>query len=175
MNLKQPMTIRLLTIIVGIVIGIWLIIPSRNVSGNPMFETMIQKSKNSAGNLFRLYSGDGGPTVGPWETVTYDPGLFGREKQIFSNYIEPEIRSIRCEENGLILEGPKITILLPYCDMAKLTRDPIIYYEGKISKASQSPIRHILLFIGIGVLLVSAFEAFRYVRVRRNWWARLSR
>jgi hypothetical protein len=79
------------------VLGVWLVLPSRNWTGTTVLETLHGECAKRTVGVFRLYVGNGGATVGPWYSVTVRrPRPFAREQQIFYSYGEPAIESIQC-------------------------------------------------------------------------------
>jgi len=84
------------------ILGIKLLLPDRNVWGNPQLETlMMQCQIPSTEAIIRLYQGNGGATVAYWYSVTFDNGKFLGEKQIFHTYAYPSIKSIDCRADGV--------------------------------------------------------------------------
>jgi hypothetical protein len=127
--------------------GIKLLLPERNVYGNPQSETLIMQCQlPSTEVIIRLYEGKGGFLANDWYTLTFLggkssfwAGKFFREKQFFYTYFEPKIRAIECRKDRveiLIGDRPsKLTLTLEQIKN-KLIHRPIIFYRGQQEEAS---------------------------------------
>ncbi|PWB68257.1 hypothetical protein C3F09_11995 [candidate division GN15 bacterium] len=120
----------------------WLLLPTRNKVGNPKSESLIQQCGLPSGaGIVRLYLGDGGATTAFWYTVTLDDGPLSFERQIFFSYSEPDICSIECMGDSILLNcnfwtEPKIAIPLSEAKTT-LRQRPIVYYRGKLMSAAE--------------------------------------
>src|SRR3954467_4236823 len=99
MRIKGFLGLGLLTL------GVWLLLPSRNVLGNPAFETLQGSCRIAHGTLVRLYRGDGGATTGYWYSVTTQPGFPWTERQIYGAYSSPVVESVSCHGDSVSLHG----------------------------------------------------------------------
>lgn len=137
--------------------GLYLLLPGRNVFGNPAFEREFQRcSVPGSGEVVRLYEGNGGATTAFWYTVTFDEGWLARERQIFFAYGSPEIKRVVCRGDAVDLvleEGLESPEILP---LEKIRRElqyhPEALSMGKTFRPVSNPLR--LLSIGAGVLLL---------------------
>jgi hypothetical protein len=85
-----------------IALGLYLLVPGRNTFGNPAFERELQRCRiPGAGEIVRLYEGNGGATTAFWYTVTHEGGWSSPERQIFYTYSIPEIRRVECRKGAV--------------------------------------------------------------------------
>ncbi|WP_044207416.1 hypothetical protein [Coleofasciculus chthonoplastes] len=161
--------------ILALVLAIWgvkLLLPDRNVWGNPQFETlMMQCQIPSTEAIIRLYQGNGGATVAYWYSVTFDHGKFPGEKQIFHAYAYPSIQSIDCHTDGITVFTDEQDFNLTLEQIKnQLIKQPIGFYKGELQQKSIQPLR--ILTLSSGVLLESisvwilsrSFKQFRASR-----------
>jgi hypothetical protein len=84
-------------------LGIYFLLPSRNLFGNPADERELQHCNLADGAEVRLYEGNGGATMAFWYTVTHARGWREPERQIFYAYGYPEIRGVACQSDAVVL------------------------------------------------------------------------
>lgn len=83
--------------------GLYCAAPSRNVAGNPHFETLIDScTLDPSKAVARLYQGNGGATTAFWYTATLDPAGWSPERQIYYSY-RTGPKSLLCDSDGLHL------------------------------------------------------------------------
>jgi hypothetical protein len=150
--------LRVVLAIVFGLLGIWLIIPGRNVIGNPWVESEIAVCSlpGDAGTI-RLYKGGGGATVASWCSVTYEAGgWFSHEHQIYCT--TDVISGIKSEGDSIVLSGtfshtskPTFALSL-YRIKAELVERPLIDYRG-IDVEGIQPMRLIQIVFGVLFLL----------------------
>jgi len=146
--------------LIALTLAIWgvkLLLPERNVFGNPQSETlMTQCQMHSTGATVRLYQGNGGATVAYWYSITFWQGKFSREKQIFYTYGFPRIKSIACRNDRVAVLTDEQTFNLTLEQITnKLIDQPIGFYKGQEQKASIQPLRVLTLIFGIFLELIS--------------------
>jgi hypothetical protein len=160
---------RFIGVAAMVVLGVWLVLPSRNWAGFPAHETLRGECANATAGVLRLYVGSGGATVGPWYSVTLRrPGLFVREKQIFYSYGEPAVESIRCVDDAVVLENSTRVIRLDYSRAStELTAGPLLYFDGELSPPFMQPVRVVMLTMGWLILACAVFSGIRTFRRNR--------
>lgn len=67
-----------------LVIAVWIVLPGRNIYGNPWMEELVDSCTTSDGTKVRLYVGSGFLTAF-WYSVTTEAGLFSLERQILQS------------------------------------------------------------------------------------------
>jgi hypothetical protein len=145
--------------------GLWLLVPGRNVVGNPKLETLKQECHGPDGSAFRFYVGDAGAMVAPWYTVTYEPSAPGRERQIFNSYRRPAIDSLRCERNSVLLTSREGDVRLSYARVRTVFfRRPLLYYDRRLDDQAIQPLRVVELVLGVSSLLTAGFLVLRSAR-----------
>jgi hypothetical protein len=98
-----PRLLRWLLAVGLCALGIYLLLPPRNLFGNPADEQQLQRCTLADGAEIRLYQGNGGATTAFWYTVTHAKGWREPERQIFYAYGYPEIRAIACRPDAVVL------------------------------------------------------------------------
>lgn len=138
-------------------LGLWLLVPGRNVAGNPAFEREIRRCRLPTGDLIRLYEGNGGATTAFWYTVTHDGGWSSPERQILFSYGSPEVKEITCGQAGLELafwDGAEETreVLSLERVRGKLRRKPLTLRMGERVQPGGNPFRWVGTIAGWGLL-----------------------
>jgi len=145
-------------------LGIYLLLPPRNLFGNPADERELQHCTLADGAEVRLYQGNGGATVAFWYTVTHARGWREPERQIFYAYGYPEIRGIACRPDGVgltLLDGSgERQETLPLARIRRELRGrPVTLSQGeRLEGRGLRPAS-----IGLGTLLLSAGLALDWV------------
>jgi hypothetical protein len=146
--------------------GIKLLLPKRNVYGNPKSETLIMQCQiPSTEVIIRLYEGTGGMLANDWHTVTFLggkssfwTGKFFREKQFLYTYFDPRVRAIECRKDRveiLIGDRPsKLTLPLEQIKN-KLIYRPMIFYRGRQEEASIDSLQILIWIFGVFLELIS--------------------
>jgi hypothetical protein len=111
-------------------LGVWLLLPGRNIAGNPSFEREVRRCRLPDGDLVRLYEGNGGATTAFWYTVTHDGGWLSPERQILFSYGSPEVQEIGCSPVG---------VELTFWNGAEMSRE-VLLLERVRGKLRQKPI-----------------------------------
>ena len=147
------------TIVLGL--GIWFLIPGRNIAGNPQSEILIDECVAvESGERIRLYRGDGGATVAYWYSLTMDPGMFARERQFFYAYSSPQIDNLRCENGEVTLVGLSQSFSFP---VEKIYREmfdrPMILYRGQPDDVSNG-LRVVTVCLGLVLSIIGLSIAF---------------
>jgi hypothetical protein len=132
-------------------LGICLMLPGRNMAGNPQSETLLDQCEIAgSGETIRLYRGDGGATVAYWYSATMDSGLFARERQFFFAYSSPQIENVRCLNRQVTLVGLDQSFSFPIEKLsAEMFDKPMLLYRGQ-----PSDVRNNLRAASIGLGLV---------------------
>ena len=150
--------------------ALWIAIPGRNAQGNPGMEVEIDRCTTPSGTTLRLYKGNGGATTSYWYTLTSEPGLFSREKQIVFSYGSPEFISVSCTNDQIILVGPKTIIRFGKSEMAAMRERPMSYWQSQQKNASLG--FNLLSTIRYGSAAILFLWAYKLVF--RNWKLRKS-
>lgn len=162
--------------ILALLLAIWgvkLLLPDRNVWGNPQLETlMMQCQIPSTEAVIRLYQGNAGATVAYWYSVTFDNGKFPTEKQIFHTYAYPSIQSIDCrpDEVTVLADEQSWTFSLKEIKN-QLINQPIGFYRGEPQQKSIQPLRILTLSFGVLLELISVWilsRSFKQFRASQN-------
>jgi hypothetical protein len=150
--------------------GVKLLLPGRNVFGNPHSETlMMQCQIPSTEATVRLYEANGGATVAYSYSVTFDRGKFPGEKQFFYTYAYPSIQSIDCRSDRVIVLTDEQTFNLPVEQIKKqLIARPMGFYRGQKQKSYMQPLRGIALIFGVFLELVSVWILMRSLKQFRT-------
>lgn len=155
------------------ILGVKLLLPDRNVWGNPQFETlMMQCQIPSTEAIIRLYQGNGGATVAYWYSVTFDDGKFPGEKHIFYAYAYPSIKSIDCRADrvAVLADEQKFNFTIEQIKN-KLINQPIGFYRGEPKQKAIQPLRILMLSFGVLLELISVWiliRSFKQFRASRN-------
>jgi len=120
------------------VVGAWLLLPSRNVRGNTLFENKVNSCTLSPSDIsVSLFIGDAGPVGSTWYSVTERaPGSpFGH--QIFYAYASPTLTGVRCRPGDTLdLVGLTSTRSLPLGQMAaSLRANPLLFVRDSAMHA----------------------------------------
>jgi len=158
---------RSLLVVAFAILGVWLLVPGRNVVGNPRLETLQRECHAPEGGVFRLYVGDAGAMVAPWFTVTYQSSGAGREQQIFNSFRRPVIDSLRCDPESVLLSSREGDVRLSYARVhTELVRQPLLYYDRQVDDQAIQPLRVLAIISGLGSLFTAGLLALRWVRAR---------
>ena len=141
--------------------GIWLLLPGRNIAGDPWSETLTDECVAvESGERIRLYEGNGGATVASWYSVTIDPGIFARERQFFYAYSSPQIDTLRCENGEVVLVGLDQSFSFP---IEKIYREmfdkPMVLYRGQPSDVGNG-LRVVTVCLGLVLVIIGLSIAF---------------
>ena len=172
-TIKVTVLIQCILALVLAILGVKLLLPDRNVWGNPQFETlMMQCQIPSTEAIIRLYQGNGGATVAYWYSVTFDYGKFLGEKQIFYAYAYPSIQSIDCraDEVTVLADEQSWTFSLKEIKN-QLINQPIGFYKGETQQKSIQPLRILTLSFGVLLELISVWilsRSFKQFRASRH-------
>ena len=130
-----------------ILLGIYLILPSRNTFGNPLMETEIDSCRLKRSDaMVTLYEGDGGALDGPWWTITYDKGWLSFETQFLVADMNPAVMSIFCNNDTVFVNFENDSVKTCFQrafgidELQRLLEKPIFYFYGK--ERAISPVRH---------------------------------
>lgn len=162
--------------ILALLLAIWgvkLLLPDRNVWGNPQLETlMMQCQIPSTEAVIRLYQGNGGATVAYWYSVTFDNGKFPTEKQIFHTYAYPSIQSIDCRPDEVTVLADEQSWTFSIKEIKnQLINQPIGFYRGEPQQKSIQPLRILTLSFGVLLELISVWilsRSFKQFRASQN-------
>lgn len=119
--------------------------PSRNVWGNPAYETLLQAcTVPRTRTAVRLYRGDAGATVEAWYTVTRQrPGA--RELQFWFSDRGPVVTAIACGPGGVRLLSEAGTGTLGTFSIDQIENElvprPLVYFAGHWMRASRDSVQ----------------------------------
>jgi hypothetical protein len=129
--------------------AVWLMLPGRNVHGNPWLEEPIASCSLPSGVLARFYEGNGGATTDYWYTITVRGGGFKSERQIFFAYGLPKIESLECASGEVRLIGESEHYRLPERAFEALRGEPMSFWRGRRVYRPEQPLaayaRHLAL------------------------------
>jgi hypothetical protein len=146
-------------------LGVWLVLPSRNWAGAEASETLIGECRHPGVGVFRLYIGIGD---GDNSVTLRRPGLVAREKQIFFSEREPTVESIRCLDKEVVLENSAGGLRLDYSRAVTVLSDsPLLYFNGELSPPFMQPVRIVTLTMGWLLLARVASSGVRTFRRRQ--------
>jgi hypothetical protein len=124
------------------VLGGWILLPSRNIRGNTLFETEIDSCMLApSGMTISLFSGDAGPMGSFWYSVTERaPGSPFRH-QIFYAYASQIFERVRCRQGDTLdIIGPNSTRSMPLAEIgASLRKKPLLFVRDSIVAAAPPP------------------------------------
>jgi hypothetical protein len=154
-------------------LGIYLLLPARNLFGNPADERELQHCNLADGAEVRLYEGNGGATVAYWYTVTHSRGWREPERQIFYAYGYPEIRGIACRPGAVALtlsddSGERQELLSLAQIRRELRHRPVTLSRGE--RLEGRGLRPVSLGLGLLLLLIGLILA-----LSTRWVARPTR
>lgn len=150
--------------------GIKLLLPERNIFGNPEQETLVTQCQVKATEAtVRLYQGDGGATVASWYSVAFSGGRFSRERQIFYTYGSPSITSIDCRAGEVAVITDEKTFHLPLNQIRnELVHQPMGFYRGEPQKPFIQPMRLLTIIWGLFLELISGLMLWRIIKLFRT-------
>jgi hypothetical protein len=117
------------------VFAVWLVLPGRNMYGNPWSEELKQTCMLPDGTTARLYLGNGGATTAFWYTVTVQSGLLSPERQIAFSYSSPAWETLSCGTGVISVSGDGSTITFSPSDLSLRRRSPLTYWRGELEIA----------------------------------------
>jgi hypothetical protein len=110
--------------------GAWILLPSRNVRGNTLFESKMNScTLHPSGISVSLFVGDGGAMTSFWFSVTERAPWSPFRHQIFYAYATPIIAPVRCRPGDTLdIVGLTSTRSLPLGQMAtSLRENPLLF------------------------------------------------
>jgi hypothetical protein len=142
-------------------LGLWLLVPGRNVAGNPWMEDLIDECQMiESGERIRLYQMNGGATEALSYSATIDPGMLARERQFFFAYSSPQVEHVKCEARQVTLVGLDQSFTFP---IEKIYHDllgkPVILYRGTPEDMTNG-FRIVAVIVGLLFLLVGLSLGF---------------
>jgi hypothetical protein len=139
------------------VLGLYAVVPSRNVRGSPGMERELGRCTLSDGALIRLYRGEGNATVAFWYTVTHKPRRWGMERQIVFSYSEPTFSQVTCTSRGLALtdSDESLGVALSTNEARAMRWNPRQYWRGGIQYSKRVSIIGIAQVEGLVILFVA--------------------
>lgn len=93
-----------------IAFGIYLVVPGRNLHGDPAAELEIATCVLPGGTRVRLYQGDSA-AIATWYSVTHDPRGPFRERQIVYRR-SPGLYDLVCDSSGVVIRSDAAPIAL---------------------------------------------------------------
>jgi hypothetical protein len=104
----------------------YLVVPGRNMRGNPSAESELAACVAPDGAVVRLYEGNGGATVATWYTVTHDPRGIRPERQVLFRPSYSNLKGIACDQRGVTLNNgdPAGDVLLTTGELQRLRHWP---------------------------------------------------
>ncbi len=155
--------------------GIWLLLPSRNQIGRPIYETLsTEYSIPNNGGVVRLYRGAVESPYSNWVSVTFEERQTGlRERQFFYARTWPEVTDMKCELDTVRL-GVRFPAILSTDTFvysielirSVLTKSPVVYIDGHERVNFYGRKDDVIVgFVLVGISLVSGLFSFRL----RKW------
>ena len=95
-----------------IVSGVYLVVPKRNLHGNPRAEQELASCQLSDEAEIRLYQGDSAAAKASWFSVTHDPPGPLPERQIIYQFRSPALYDLVCDSVGVIIRTDTAPITL---------------------------------------------------------------
>jgi hypothetical protein len=122
-------------------VGAWLLLPSRNVRGNTLFETKVETcTLFRSGVSISLFDGDAGAMGSGWSSVTERAPWSPFRHQIFYAYAAPIIEHVRCRPGDTLdIVGITSTRSLPLGQMAtSLRENPLLFVRDSALRVPPS-------------------------------------
>jgi len=161
MTLRAKFKLAIAAILLAL--SIWTALPSRNAFGNPSMEELVSSCLTASGTTVRLYVGSGTLTAF-WYSVTADPGLLSREKQILFSYDGPELFGVSCANAQIRVTSSNGPIVLDESNLSALRESPRNY-----SHLDSGPGTWRTIGLAISaVLAATSIALLRSTRVRAN-------
>jgi hypothetical protein len=102
--------------------GVYLLLPNRNMHGNPRAEHELASCVLADDAEVKLYQGDSSGTSATWFSVTHDPPGPALERQIIYHYRSPALYDLVCDSAGVVIQSDSALITLT-AEQAKRLRD----------------------------------------------------
>jgi hypothetical protein len=115
----------------------------------------------------RLYRGNGGATTSYWYSVTLEREALGTEKQVFFAYRSPEVQTIECIKDALVINGDGFSQRIEKKDFQRLRDEPMQFWSGKQESRYIQPSR-LLAFGAAGAVALSGVGALFLASVRHR-------
>jgi hypothetical protein len=131
-----------------IAFGIYLVVPGRNLYGDPAAELEIANCVLPDDTRLRLYQGDSA-AIATWYSVTHDPWGPQRERQIVYRR-SPGLYDLVCDPSGVVIRSDVAPIVLT-AEQAQRLREQPVAAPGAGAAPGPSAARWVL-----GALLVIA-------------------
>ena len=119
-----------ITALLASAVGVWMLLPSRNVRGVTLFESRVNSCTLSpSGISVSLFDGDVGAMASDWYSVTERAAWSPFRHQIFYAYATPVIERVRCRPGDTLgIVGLTSTRSLPLGRMAtSLRENPLLF------------------------------------------------
>ena len=106
-----------------IAFGIYLVVPGRNLHGDPAAELEIASCTLPDDTRMRLYQGDSA-AIATWYSVTHDPWGPQRERQIVYRR-SPGLYDLVCDSSGVVIRSDAAPITLTTEQANRLREQPV--------------------------------------------------
>jgi uncharacterized protein YjeT (DUF2065 family) len=137
--------------------GVYLVIPGRNVHGNPWREREIASCLLSDSAEVTLYQGDAGASSPNWYSVTHNPKGLEPERQILYRYRSPGLYDVVCDSAGFIIQTDGRPIAISKAQARQLRQRP----------SGAQPLQLLRWLVG-GALILAGGVLLWFLRPRRD-------
>lgn len=145
--------------------SIWIVVPGRNINGNPSLEEELQTCTFTDGTKATLYQGNGGASTAFWYSVTVEKGIFYPERQIAFSYSFPTWENLTCNEDNLDISG---NLKIRTSDFSKYRATPIAIWKGEPEKTPRQWRQLDILRLATSLVLVVVAACLAYYTARNN-------
>ena len=136
-----------------IVAGIWVVVPGRNLHGDPRAELEIASCVLPDDTRVRLYQGDSAAVM-TWYSVTHDPAGPLRERQILYRR-SPGLYDLVCDSSGVVIRSDAAPITLTPDEAQRMREWP-----------SAAPGRSVVRWLLAAVLVLAGAVLLWFIRPR---------
>lgn len=139
-----------------VVSGAYLLLPSRNVHGNPWREREMASCILSDSAELKLYQGDARGSAPAWYSVTHNPKGLALERQIIYRERSPGLYDLVCDSAGVVIQTDGQPIALSTEQVRALRQQP------------NERTRPVVRWLGGGVLVLAGAALLWFLRPRRD-------
>ena len=132
-----------------IVYGVTLVLPGRNVHGDPRREREMASCVLSDQAEVKLYQGDSTATSPAWYSVTHNPTGLRPERQIVYRNKAPALYDLFCDSAGVVIRTDSLPITLTAEQASRMREWP---RDTRPRPMLRWPIAATLVLLGSGLL-----------------------
>ena len=129
--------------------GVYLVMPSRNLHGDPRVEQELASCVLQDDAEVRLYQGDSAAAKASWFSVTHDPKGLLPERQIIYQFRSPALYDLVCDSLGVIIRTDTEPITLSAEQAFRLRDWPA---EARDRDVKRWAVGGALVLMGLGLL-----------------------